>query len=69
MIPLIGENIIANIFKSTAQYMPFMSLQSVAPTSLAPQSASLQHYITVSLAYIAVGLVASAVLFKRRDAN
>jgi ABC-type transport system involved in multi-copper enzyme maturation permease subunit len=69
MIPLIGENIIANIFKSTAQYMPFMSLQSVAPTMLGPQSASLQHYVAVSLTYIVVGLAASAVLFKHRDAN
>lgn len=69
LIPLIGENILANVFKSTNGYMPFMSLQSVAPTNIGPMSHSLHHYVYVSLAYIAAGLVVSAVLFSRRDAN
>ena len=69
MIPLIGENIIANVFKGSAKYLPFMSLQSVAPTMTTPQSASLEHYVTVTLVYITVGLAVSAALFMRRDAN
>ena len=69
MIPLIGENIIANIFKSTAHYMPFMSLQLVTPAGPVINGASLQHNITVVLAYVVVGLAASAILFSKRDAN
>jgi ABC-type transport system involved in multi-copper enzyme maturation permease subunit len=69
LVPLIGENIIGGIFKSTAKYLPFSSLQAVVPVMPAPGTASLQHNIVVSLSYIAAGLVVSAVLFARRDAN
>jgi ABC-type transport system involved in multi-copper enzyme maturation permease subunit len=69
MIPLIGENIIANIFKSAPQYLPFMSLQGVTPTGPTQVIASLHHNIYVSLSYIVVGLIVSSVLFVRRDAN
>jgi ABC-2 type transport system permease protein len=69
LIPLIGENILAQVFKSSGKYLPFQSLQSVLPLSVGPHSASLQHYVTVSLAYIIGGLLLSAVLFTRRDAN
>lgn len=69
MIPLIGENILANVFKSTQGYLPFMSLQSVVPTLSTPQSQSLSHYVTVTLVYIGIGLVVSSLLFMRRDAN
>lgn len=69
MIPLIGENIIAGIFKATPKYLPFMSLQGVTPTGPTQVIASLQHNVYVSLTYIVVGLAVSAVLFVRRDAN
>lgn len=69
LIPLIGENILGNVFKSTQQYLPFISLQSIAPTNLGPMSHSLEHYVVVALAYIVGGLLVSAVLFTRRDAN
>jgi ABC-type transport system involved in multi-copper enzyme maturation permease subunit len=69
IVPLIGENILGAIFKSTQQYLPFVSLQSVAPTNIAPLPSSLQHYVVVSLAYIVGGLAVSAVLFSKRDAN
>ncbi len=69
MIPLIGENILANIFKSTVHYMPFMSLQLITPAGTVTNAASLQHNIIVVMAYVIVGLAVSAVLFSRRDAN
>jgi phosphatidylserine synthase len=69
LIPLIGENILAQIFKGLPKYLPFMSLQSVVPTDAGPQSASLAHYVTVSLLYIVGGLAVSSILFWRRDAN
>jgi len=69
MIPLIGENILAGVFSKTVGYLPFMSLQSITPPDFSPQSHSLQHYVDVSFAYIVGGLVVSAVLFTRRDAN
>ncbi len=70
MIPLIGENILANVFKGTAKYLPFMSLQGVAPSeSAVANPVSLHHSIYVALTYIVVGLIVSLVLFKRRDAN
>jgi ABC-type transport system involved in multi-copper enzyme maturation permease subunit len=69
MIPLIGENIIGNVFKSTQDYLPFLSLQSIAPTNIGPLSSSLHHFVWTSLAYIVGGLVVSTLLFARRDAN
>ncbi|MGH7241356.1 MAG: ABC transporter permease [Candidatus Saccharimonadales bacterium] len=69
LTPLIGENIISHIFTSTAKYLPFMSLQSVVPTEMGQQAASTGHYVLVSLVYIVIGLLVSAVLFMRRDAN
>jgi ABC-type transport system involved in multi-copper enzyme maturation permease subunit len=69
MIPLIGENILAGVFNKTVGYLPFMSLQSITPPDFSPQSHSLHHYVYISLAYIIGGLLVSAVLFRRRDAN
>lgn len=69
LIPLIGENIIGNVFRSTATYLPFRSLQGVTPTGEMPGGASLEHNVYVTLAYVVVGLAVSAVLFVRRDAN
>lgn len=69
MIPLIGESIVGQVFKSTAQYLPFTSLQSVAAAAPILNPASLQHYVVVALGYIGTGLIVSAFLFSRRDAN
>ena len=76
IIPLIGENIIGNIFKSTSKYLPFSSLQAVVHTEMldsaqdtAQQVASTAHNIIVASCYIAVGLLVSYILFIRRDAN
>lgn len=69
MIPLIGENIIGSVFKSTQNYLPFLSLQSVAPTNTGPLTSSLHHFVYVSLAYVVGGLLVSSLLFVRRDAN
>ncbi|HWT55869.1 MAG TPA: ABC transporter permease [Candidatus Microsaccharimonas sp.] len=69
MIPLIGENILANVFKSTAKYLPFQSLQSVIQTEIGPGSSSLHHNVMVTLVYVIGGLLISAILFVRRDAN
>jgi ABC-type transport system involved in multi-copper enzyme maturation permease subunit len=69
LIPLIGENILANVFRGIAKYLPFMSLQGVTPTGPTQVIASLHHNVYVSLTYIVVGLLVSSVLFLRRDAN
>jgi ABC-type transport system involved in multi-copper enzyme maturation permease subunit len=69
LVPLIGENIIGHIFKSSTNYLPFTMLQAVAtPTGLGNHTTS-AHAAVVALVYIAVGLVVSAALFLRRDAN
>jgi len=69
LIPLIGENILANIFHSAPKYLPFMSLQNVVTLPGSHITTSLAHNITVALVYIIGGLLVSAVLFTRRDAN
>lgn len=69
LIPLIGENILGHIFKNAQQYFPFTSLQSVASSTHLGDRVASPHAVTVSLAYIVVGLIVSAVLFSRRDAN
>jgi ABC-type transport system involved in multi-copper enzyme maturation permease subunit len=71
LIPLIGENILANIFHSLPKYLPFMSLQNIVSLEKVPAAAaaSLGHNVTVTVAYIVVGLAVASVLFVRRDAN
>ncbi|HVX24258.1 MAG TPA: ABC transporter permease [Candidatus Saccharimonadales bacterium] len=69
LIPLLGENIIAHVFASTANYLPFAMLQAtVDPTGLGNHTTT-AHAATVSLTYVVVGLIVSSVLFLRRDAN
>ncbi|MEJ0072906.1 MAG: hypothetical protein WDN27_02345 [Candidatus Saccharibacteria bacterium] len=69
LVPLIGENIITAIWKSSGKYLPFTAVQSIAePNGLGNHTTSV-HAMTVVLVYVVVGLLASAVLFARRDAN
>jgi len=71
LIPLVGEHVIESIFKSSTNYMPFNSLQSVANNLLtnAGSPVSTSHNVVVACTYIAVGALVSFVLFARRDAN
>jgi ABC-type transport system involved in multi-copper enzyme maturation permease subunit len=69
LVPLIGESILGLIFKSKQQYFPFISLQSVAVPQRLGNHTTVTHAVTVSLTYIAIGLIVSAFLFIRRDAN
>lgn len=69
LIPLLGENIIAHIFTSTTNYLPFAMVQAVVdPTGLGNHT-TVDHAMTVSLTYVIVGLIVSSVLFLKRDAN
>lgn len=70
LIPLIGENILGHIFKGSSKYFPFTSLQAVAQQhSDRGATFSVGHSAEVALCYIVGGLIISAVLFVRRDAN
>jgi ABC-2 type transport system permease protein len=71
LVPLIGETIIGHIFTHSNKYLPFSSLQAVVQQGGDKMGTSLSagHSALVALAYIAVGLAASALLFIRRDAN
>jgi hypothetical protein len=66
LVPLIGENILGILLKSNTKYLPFTGLQSIGQPAAGVSSA---HEALVMLAYVAVGLLVSAVLFVRRDAN
>jgi len=69
LTPLIGENILGLLLKHNVIYLPFTAVQAVAqPTGLGNHTTS-GHEALVVLTYVAVGLVASAALFVRRDAN
>jgi ABC-type transport system involved in multi-copper enzyme maturation permease subunit len=69
LTPLIGENILGLLLKHNVIYLPFTATQAVAsPTGLGNHTTS-GHEAAVVLVYVAVGLVVSAVLFVRRDAN
>lgn len=69
LIPLIGENILSGIFKSITNYLPFAAVQGVAaPTQLGNHTSS-GHEMVVVLVYLGVGILASSILFARRDAN
>lgn len=71
LVPLIGEHIIMSIFKSGGNYLPFNNLQSVVNSLLQGGATPLStaHGIVVASIYIVVGLLASLILFVRRDAN
>lgn len=69
LVPLIGENILGLLLKSNVKYLPFNALQSVpVPAGMGNHTTSGHAALTV-LVYVVVGLVISAVLFSRRDAN
>lgn len=69
LLPLIGENILMLLLKDNSHYLPFTGLQAVAtPTSLGNSASSTEQALIV-LVYVAVGLLISAILFVRRDAN
>jgi ABC-2 type transport system permease protein len=69
LFPLIGESILGQLLKNNSKYLPFTAVQSVAtPTQLGNHTTSVHAALTV-LVYVAVGLVLSAVLFQKRDAN
>lgn len=69
LVPLIGENILMQLFKNIGQYLPFTTVQAVAaPAELGNHTTS-AHAVVVVLVYAAVGLLVSTVLFARRDAN
>jgi len=69
LVPLIGESIISHIFPTTINYLPFTMLQAVAtPTGLGNHT-TIAHAVVVSGVYIAVGLLVSAGLLVKRDAN
>ena len=69
LVPLIGENILGLLLKSNIKYLPFNALQSVpAPAGLGNHTTS-GHAASIVLVYVVVGLLASAILFSRRDAN
>lgn len=70
LVPLIGEGILTQLLKENAVYLPFSALQSVATNTFPPNaSASLSSVTLVVLGYIATGLIVSALLFAKRDAN
>jgi ABC-2 type transport system permease protein len=69
LVPLIGENILMQLFKNIGKNLPFTALQSVAqPTALGNHTTS-AHSVMVVLIYVVAGLLVSTVLFVKRDAN
>jgi ABC-2 type transport system permease protein len=69
LVPLIGENILMQLFKNIGKNLPFTSLQAVSqPTALGNHTTS-AHSVGVVLVYVAIGLLVSTVLFVKRDAN
>lgn len=69
LVPLIGENILSQLFKNIGKYLPFNSVQAVAEPSGLGNHTTSAHSLAVVLVYVAVGLLVSTVLFVRRDAN
>jgi ABC-2 type transport system permease protein len=69
LLPLIGENILMLLLKENSKYLPFTAAQSiVSPVTMGNHTTSTQAALTV-LTYVVIGLVLSALLFVRRDAN
>ncbi|HEY2004130.1 MAG TPA: ABC transporter permease [Candidatus Saccharimonadia bacterium] len=69
LVPLVGENLLMGLLRYDGKYLPFTALQSVArPAGLGSPTTS-GHEAVVVLAYTAVGLIVSTILFVSRDAN
>ncbi len=71
IVPSIVEGILTLLLKDNVKYLPFQSLNAVLGGSGAPSAAALSttNATLMVTGYIVVGLVASAVLLRRRDAN
>ncbi len=70
LVPLIGENILIQIFKHIGPNLPFTALQATASTtSLDGSHTTTAHSVIVVLIYATVSLTIGAVLFLKRDAN
>jgi ABC-type transport system involved in multi-copper enzyme maturation permease subunit len=69
MVPLIGENILMQLFKHIGPNLPFTALQSVAQPHGLGNNVSSGHEALIVLAYVVGGMIIGAVLFMRRDAN
>ncbi len=69
LVPLIGENILGLLLKHNTKYLPFTAVQAVAAPDNLGNHLSAGHEALVVLAYVLVGMVLSALLFIRRDAN
>jgi ABC-2 type transport system permease protein len=68
LIPSIGENLLTLLLKDNSKYLPFVSLQSIV-NPVTPKGTTPSQHAFVVLTYIGFGLIVSAVLFTRRDAN
>jgi len=69
ILPLVGENILMQLFHNIGKNLPFTALQAVLqPTSLGNHTTTGRQAVVV-LIYVAAGLLVSAILFTRRDAN
>ncbi len=69
LMPLLGENILMMLLKQNSKYLPFTSLQSVVQPGMLEPAVNPVHQAAVVVVYVVVGLVVSAILFVRRDAN
>jgi ABC-2 type transport system permease protein len=69
LLPLLGENILMQLFKHSGQYLPFTALQSVVQPDALGNHTTSAHAAVVVLLYVLVGLVVSTILFVKRDAN
>lgn len=71
VVPSIAEGLASLILKDNIKYLPFQSLNAVIGNgSMSPTAVlSTTSACLMLLGYIAVGLVASAIMLRRRDAN
>jgi ABC-type transport system involved in multi-copper enzyme maturation permease subunit len=69
LVPLIGENILMQLFKHIGPNLPFTALQAVVQPHHLGNNTNSGHEALIVLAYVVAGLVISSILFIRRDAN
>jgi ABC-2 type transport system permease protein len=69
LIPSTVEQLLGLLLKENTKYLPYTALNNIINTG--PAAADMSHgkSALIALAYIAVGLIVAALLFKKRDAN
>lgn len=69
IVPTTVEPLLSLVLKDNSKYLPFTALDSTVGAAMSPHTLSSGSAIMVSCLYLAVAVIATWLVFSRRDAN